>query len=212
MKPSESLRRPGTDKETLHSYGKIYDLLLAGRETSRLPIFEIGVHEGGSLRAWADCFPGAVVHGIDIDPATMIHGEARIVTHLGNVRDIRLVARIAADHGPFGLIVDDGSHSIDDVLIAFSVLRNFVADEGIYVIEDIQDDKTLEFFRSWPNTVCFDRRSVKNRVDDILVVILVGGSAAAMDLRNRLVSAAAAPGFSESNALTGLADSGLGAV
>lgn len=165
----EILTHYGSDKNTLHAYGAAYEQLLEPRRDDPHPILEIGVCGGGSVRAWSVLFPNATVHAIDINPATMITGEPRIVTHLCSQTDSRSLWQLAKDHGPFQLIVDDGSHRLVDMLSAFNTLRDFLTPDGLYIIEDIQDELWLENFRM-PGFEIFDTRNVKGRYDDMMAV------------------------------------------
>ena len=61
---------------------------------------------GGSLRAWRDFFPNAIIHGIDIEDDCMFE-EDRIVTFLGDSLDANFVHTIDED---YDIIVDDGCH------------------------------------------------------------------------------------------------------
>ncbi len=66
-----------TDKLTLHSYGPVYQELLQDRRTCPVPVLEIGVQRGFSLRSWRDYFTTALIHGIDVNPDWMLPGEPR---------------------------------------------------------------------------------------------------------------------------------------
>jgi hypothetical protein len=41
-------------------------------------------------------------------------------------------------YGPFDIIVDDGSHQVDDVMQSWVILWDYLADGGWYCIEDLQ--------------------------------------------------------------------------
>lgn len=159
----------GCDKSSHHSYCDVYNDLFAGFRETQLPILELGINYGLSLKAWQDYFLNAHIHGIDINPACMFTDQPRITTHLIDTRDPVKLSRFATTHGPFQLIIDDGSHVLRDNLLAYSVLGSFLSDDGLYVIEDIQDQESLDVFRRMPDATCYDRRNVKGRYDDILI-------------------------------------------
>jgi hypothetical protein len=165
------LTKHGSDKDMHHCYGPLYDFLLGHNRDRREPILEIGIHRGASLRAWADAFPNATVHGIDINSAATIDDHPRIVTHLLDVKDSLSLLDIAAASGPFQLIVDDGSHNINDIIIAFGVLYPFLDGDGYYVIEDIANDGYLQRLALLPGAKVFDMRHKTGRFDDVLVVL-----------------------------------------
>ena len=160
-----------TDKFTLHSYGPVYQELLQDRQSCPAPVLEIGVQRGLSLRSWRDYFAIAPIHGIDVNPDSMLPDEPRLKTHLCDVRDATRLTGIAHEFGPFQVIVDDGSHFLPDMLAAYAVLRNFLTPDGLYVIEDVPTTEMMELYSSWPNTECYDLRAIKGRSDDIMIVI-----------------------------------------
>ena len=101
----------------------------------------------------------------------MLSGEQRITTHLCDVRDLPGLTRVAKECGPFQVIIDDGSHQLGDVLCAYHALWPFLVDGGLYVIEDIQNQEILDLFAAWPGAVIYDLRAIRNRYDDVLVVM-----------------------------------------
>jgi hypothetical protein len=93
---------------------------------------------GNSLRMWRDYFDNAAIHGIDIDPAAMFSDEPRITTHLCNQSSTaELHALMTKISTPPDIIIDDGSHALNDQVISFMTLEKYLPKGGIYVIEDI---------------------------------------------------------------------------
>lgn len=134
-----------TDKFGYHDYGPIYEELfpeLAGRETVRA-VLELGVFHGGSLRAFRDWYPNAEIVGLDVDSATMIHGEPRIHTFTGDVRDPNALHRAGTSHAPYDLIVDDASHRPIDQFHAVKNLWQFLRVGGYYAIEDLDLNRQM---------------------------------------------------------------------
>jgi len=134
----------GTDKEGAHYYARHYQQHFAARRHLPLRILEIGVggledlRAGGeSLRMWKAYFRRARIVGIDIYDKTC-HDEPRITTVLGSQVDEALLRRVHAEHGPFDIIIDDGSHFVEHVLTTFRIMFPLLADDGIYVVEDTQ--------------------------------------------------------------------------
>ena len=163
-----------TDKFTLHSYGPVYQELLHDRRACPAPVLEIGVQRGFSLRSWRDYFHTADIHGVDINSDWMLPAEPRLQTHLCDVQNFARLSQIAREHGPFQLIIDDGSHLLSDILAAHAVLRSCLTPDGIYVIEDVSSTEMLDLFRAWPNADCRDLRAIKGRSDDMMVIIRNG--------------------------------------
>jgi hypothetical protein len=134
----------GTDKWGPHFYTPVYHELFHHLRDLPIRLLEIGVggHEsavlgGGSLLMWADYFPHARIVGIDV-AAKRLDPHPRLTVLRGSQSDPSFLAQVVADHGPFDIVVDDGSHVPADVVASFDVLFPALADGGFYVIEDVQ--------------------------------------------------------------------------
>ena len=138
----------GTDKSSsFHGYTKLYEAHLGPRRHGVRCLLEIGIGgttplagyetaEGGqSLRMWQDYFPNARIVGVDI-AAKAVRGP-RISTEQGSQSDPAFLADVAARHGPFDVVIDDGSHLGPDVRTTFDALFGHLVPGGIYVIEDL---------------------------------------------------------------------------
>lgn len=167
-----------SDKGSVHSYIEVYEELLAPYRNAKR-VLEVGIFAGHSLRMWEEYFLGAEVVGVDLcdtphgglaDLRPMIaEGTHRI--ELFDATDAVQVAQHLS--GVFDVIVEDASHNIDATFAIYANLRNHLAPSGIYIIEDIADiDHDRPLFEALdPSVRVFDRRSLKKRFDDVLVVI-----------------------------------------
>jgi hypothetical protein len=134
----------GTDKEGTHFYARWYERHLGHLRELPIRLLEIGVggyedpNAGGhSLRMWKQYFPLGQIVGIDIyDKASL--AEDRITIEQGNQSDPEFLHRVGTAHGPFDVIVDDGSHEVSDVIASFTHLFEHLTPAGIYVMEDLQ--------------------------------------------------------------------------
>jgi len=72
----------------------------------------------------------------------------------------------------FDVIIDDGSHQIQDQFTSFNLLKNSIKTGGIYIIEDVAniEQYTNNFKALHTNCKIIDNRWIKNRLDDVLVV------------------------------------------
>lgn len=122
----ELAQKHGTDKYPW--YTPFYDALLRGRQVKT--VLEIGVLDGASLRMWFEYFPDALVYGLDLFNTTELDV---IIGDQSRPRDLAFVAR----HGPFDLIVDDGSHKPEDQVLGALTLLPHLREGGLYIIEDV---------------------------------------------------------------------------
>jgi hypothetical protein len=86
---------------------------------------------------WADYFPCAEIIGLDLNPKTLpVPPRVKLVQ--GSQIDETVLAQITQDHGPFDIIIDDGSHIVSHMIDTFMFLYPRMAPSGIYAIEDTQ--------------------------------------------------------------------------
>lgn len=96
-----------------------------------------GYRTGNSLRCWRDYFPNANIFGVDIFPHTI--EEERLKVYQADQSDASNLVDVARKIGEkLDIIIDDGSHVSYHQVFSFMVLERFLAQGGIYVIEDIQ--------------------------------------------------------------------------
>ena len=165
------------DKGTTHSYIEPYaELLEPYRETAKA-ILEIGIFGGASMRMWQEYFNGAV-YGIDCDEQP--HGgmadlrpmiaEGVHNIHIMDASDNKQVKKHFKGI-KFDVVIDDASHVLDQQVKTYNNFKPFLNKGAIYIIEDVQDiDKDRWVFESMGATI-LDRRSVKGRYDDVLIII-----------------------------------------
>jgi cephalosporin hydroxylase len=147
----------GTDKWGSHWYADRYQRHFGQRRREPLRVLEIGVggyddpHKGGeSLRMWKAYFPRARIVGLDITDKRP-HDEARITTVVGSQDDPGLLRRLSEEHGPFDIVIDDGSHINAHVIASFEVLFPLLTQRGIYAVEDTQTAYWEQFGGALPS-------------------------------------------------------------
>jgi hypothetical protein len=159
MRVSQWLSVYGSDKVSTHNYGSFYDDLFARLRPQAL--LEIGVYRGASLRAWK-ASGVADVYGVDRDVAQSHCGPAVLYGTMPD--DARTIARLMP---PLDLIIDDGSHLYPDYVATADVLLQRLRAGGVYVIEDIQTQDSVDALRrdGWQIE---DWRESTGRYDDVI--------------------------------------------
>lgn len=134
----------GTDKQGVHSYAEAYERYFERLRSHPVKLLEIGIggYEdptagGASLRMWKAYFPTGSIFGLDIYDKSGL-SEDRITVLQGDQGDSRFLDQLGSRHGPFDIVIDDGSHLCGHVIGSFRALFPHVANDGIYVIEDLQ--------------------------------------------------------------------------
>ena len=125
----------GTDKSSrVHDFAKHYQVYFELLRELPLKVLEIGVQSGASLRVWKQYFPNAQIIGLDYYPLEVME-EDRIKIIQGEQKDKDVLERVLL-HGPFDIIIDDGSHKNPDIMASFEYLFPRMKPGGVYVIED----------------------------------------------------------------------------
>lgn len=130
-----------TDKNsTFHNYPYYYHKHLDRyRKQDKLIFLEIGVCDSESLFAFREYFSNAKkVVGIDTDPISKKVEDISQSIHveIGSQSDKVFLQNVHEKHGPFDIIIDDGSHKYHDILASFKTLFPLLNNGGIYIIED----------------------------------------------------------------------------
>lgn len=133
-------------------YQDIYAQILKniGEENVRILEIGIGVNDptaksgmnsnhlpGASLNGWCGYFPGAEVHGADVDRRCLVDSDA-YKTHFVDQHDPESLRELARNlGGKFDLIVDDGLHTPEANANVIAAFLPLLKPRGILVIEDI---------------------------------------------------------------------------
>ena len=152
-------KRKGADG---HGYVKYYEELFEPFRHDKINLCEIGIAKGRSQMMWAYYFHNGTIHGLDyedmdgyFDCRDDTRGEgalSRIKTGLVDQSDEVALRDYAEKHGPFDIVIDDGSHVPDHQILSFETLVGYTT--KYYVIEDMHPNyekvhgghKTIRYF------------------------------------------------------------------
>lgn len=175
------------DKNDTHSYVPVYEEIFAPYRITALNVLEIGLMSGESLRMWQEYFNNDLrsthcnVYGIDCD-VKPINGLADLTQAINDglkvcigdaesEKDIKYFF----EGIKFDVVIEDATHNILQQVKIYNVLKPYLNEYAIYIIEDVQSiDTTKDFFEnidSEKQITILDRRHIKNRYDDVLVII-----------------------------------------
>jgi hypothetical protein len=173
----------GSDKGSLHgyrmglraghSYSDAYEDLLAARRDRAVTLLEIGVgprqpgvtgaaHKRrlrGSVTGWREFFPAGEIHAADIVDCRFLSAD-RLTIHVADQSSRESMEAVARAIGsPLDIVIDDGSHASAHQQISLASLLPHLADDALYVIEDLQwqppelengsAPKTIELLRTF---------------------------------------------------------------
>ena len=159
MRVSQWLSVYGSDKVSVHNYGSFYDDLFARLKPQAL--LEIGVYRGQSLQAWRAAGV-SIVMGVDKDVNQNRSGLPVLYGEMPHEAEA-----IARRLPVLDLIIDDGSHLYPDYVATADVLLGKLRPGGVYVIEDIQTQDSIDALRRDGWTI-EDWRESTGRYDDAI--------------------------------------------
>jgi hypothetical protein len=151
-----------------HNFAKIYEKYISQFKYHPINILEIGVCDGASLKMWYDYFPNANIIGLDILPKNEYENDRIKVgildqsqkSHLEQFYDFCIENNIE-----FHIILDDGSHHMDDQQITLYYMFKLLNSEGIYILEDLHTSlandgtplyyKNIEMFSNRENSTLY---------------------------------------------------------
>lgn len=129
-----------TDKNTyFHNYTRQYNTLLRDFRDRPIKYLEIGVFNGGSIKATKEAFPKSTcILGLDINNKCKLYEDTKnnIFVEIGDATDYNFIKKITEKYGTFDIILDDGSHINRDVIKSFELLFPLLNDNGLYIVED----------------------------------------------------------------------------
>jgi hypothetical protein len=126
----------------LEVYNRHIGMFLAARrargETRPIRLLEIGVARGGSLQMWRKYLGReAVIFGVDINPGCLNVADADVQVRIGSQADEGFLRSVVGEMGGLDIIIDDGSHVASHQIASFSALFPRLAEDGLYICEDL---------------------------------------------------------------------------
>jgi len=119
-------------------YFPIYERHFERFRNQSITFLEIGCGQGGSLQMWKRYFgPFAQIVGIDIEPKCKDFEEDQIAVRIGNQNDAGFIASVIEEFGSPDIVLDDGSHIMNDIQATFSFLYPELHKNAIYCVEDL---------------------------------------------------------------------------
>src|SRR5690606_35085902 len=109
-------------------------------------VLEIGVFHGGSLDMWRDYFgPGCRLYGVDIDSRCRMFEADDTKIFIGDQADRDFLRPLRREVPRVDILIDDGGHFMQQQIATFEELFPHVADDGIYLCEDLHTSYWTEF-------------------------------------------------------------------
>lgn len=127
-------------------YFDIYERHFSPYRNKEITILEIGVFHGGSLQMWKKYFGDkAKIYGIDINPICKEFEEENISVFIGSQSDRNFLRDVIKKIPKIDILIDDGGHTMQQQIVSFEELFDHVADDGIYLCEDLHTSYRIDF-------------------------------------------------------------------
>lgn len=138
----------GKVSDKWESYLATYDGLFSAYRERNLSVLEIGVQNGGTLEVLAKYFPNAsAIVGNDIDPrcAKLQFDDPRVQVLVGDLQNPKVAEDVRRASRRYDIVIDDGSHRSGDVVRTFTQQFPRLADDGLYIVEDLHASYQREY-------------------------------------------------------------------
>ena len=148
-------------------YFEIYDRHLKHLQGKKINILEIGVSHGGSLQMWEYYFKGnATIYAVDINPECKKLESENIKIFIGSQEDESFLKSLKNLVPKIDVLIDDGGHTMKQQVTTFNQLFDHVADDGIYICEDLHTSYWKHFGGGYKKRRSFIEYS-KNFIDKL---------------------------------------------
>jgi len=132
----------GTDKATRHKFTEYYDSIFETYTSPR--ILEIGTRNSNSINMFIEYFDKPYIVGMDIrDRSKLCNGDWRFIQ--GDQTKIKDLQNCISGSNQFDIILDDGGHTMKQQQITFGFLIDYLAPNGVYIIEDLHTSFSDKF-------------------------------------------------------------------
>lgn len=148
-------------------YFEIYDRHLSHLKGKKINILEIGISHGGSLQMWEYYFKGnANIYAVDINSECEKLAGGNIKVFIGSQEDESFLKRLKQQIPRIDVLIDDGGHTMKQQVTTFNILFDHVAENGIYICEDLHTSYWKHFGGGYKKKRSFIEFS-KNFIDKL---------------------------------------------
>mmetsp|Transcript_54486 Transcript_54486/g.129887 ORF Transcript_54486/g.129887 Transcript_54486/m.129887 type:complete len:519 (-) Transcript_54486:89-1645(-) len=172
-----------------HNYGKCYARVVLSLASHWEDLFncglvpqvgEVGILAGSGLATWSELFPGARVHGFDLNLSVVIskmpflkqqnafaaeNMDLHPWDQMGSMSPNRRLLQKLTQGSEFVIAIDDGAHTLKTARMTFDTFKSYMATYGAYIVEDEKvehQDAMHEHLKDTPfkMTICPDHEEM----------------------------------------------------
>lgn len=180
------LEHVGKVSDKWEIYLNEYDRVFSPYREQEIDLLEIGVQNGGSLEVWEKYFNNArSLIGCDIDKSceNLEYYSEKISIVVGNANSGEAEKSIISKSEFFDIIIDDGSHTSQDIIESFDRYFKHLKNGGVYVVEDLHcsywesyggglydQGSSIAFFKQLVDVVNYEHWGLEKPINDVLSV------------------------------------------
>jgi O-antigen biosynthesis protein len=154
------LAHTGKASDKWASYLPVYDAVFGKyQDKEDFSLLEIGIQNGGSLEVYSQFFQGLkIIVGCDINPACgeLVYEDARVNIVIGNCATSSVCDEINRICAQYDIIIDDGSHTSQDIVRAFLMYFSKLKPGGSFIIEDLH----ASYWGEWGGGLFYGKSSM----------------------------------------------------
>ena len=158
-----------------HGFGKFYEKHFKKLKKQNFNLLEIGTWEGASLASFYNYFKKAHVYGIDRNFKNKYCSKRLdfLYCDTTNLADLNNIQK-KFKKKKFKIIIDDGSHLLNDIIHNLKFFFKYLDKDGYYVIEDYNHPKYYTFLNNSQNKeilvdkIIYNLRKKRNFKSEIL--------------------------------------------
>ena len=169
-----------TDKNTTHNYiDGFYENEFQQYRDKPVRVLEIGIASGHSLRLWDRYFSNHNgIYGVDNYGGNIV-STARETKNIFITIDDAYAQRVVDSLPKFDIIIDDGPHTLESMVLCIDLYLPKLNKGGVLVIEDVQSMDWIPVLNNTFDKIknetdqsdIIDLRNTKGRYDDLMFVV-----------------------------------------
>ena len=134
-----------------HGFSKYYEERFKNFKNKEINILEIGSYAGASAAAFNKFLPNSNIYCLDVNISNFKYHAKNIQVFGIDIKNEKKLNKILQNifhknkFSKFDFIIDDGSHNLNDILIALKFFFKFVNSNGIYIIEDFKHPNYYQY-------------------------------------------------------------------
>ncbi len=142
-----------------HGFGEFYEKHFKKLKNKKFNFLEIGTWEGASLASFYNYFNKAYIYGIDRNFKNKYSSKRLkfLYCDTTKISDLTKIQKKISKK-KFLIIIDDGSHLLNDIIHNLKFFFKFLDNGGYYVVEDYNHPKYYTFLNNSQNKeLLFDK-------------------------------------------------------